>query len=213
MFVRFLLSVCVLTLTACQKPAQATAPEPAQPAKMAPGLARATFAGGCFWCIESDFDDLKGVISATSGYIDGGTPNPTYKQVSAGTTGHTEALEIIFDPKVVTYAQLVERFWRSIDPTQANGQFCDRGTQYRTGIYWHNAAQKAVAQASRKRLEKSGALPGPIVTDLKGATRFYIAETYHQDYHRKNPAHYQRYRKGCGRDARLRQIWGAKAGH
>ena len=168
----------------------------------------ATLAGGCFWCMEAPFDKTPGVKSTTSGYTDGETKNPTYKQVGAGYTGHTEAIQVVFDPKVVSYAQLLELFWRNIDPLAKDRQFCDRGTQYRAGIYWHDAAQKAAAEASKATVVARFA--GQTVhTEVKAATRFYPAEDYHQNFYQTNSQHYYRYRKGCGRDARLKALWGA----
>ena len=170
--------------------------------------AKATFAGGCFWCVESDFDKVPGVLSTTSGYIGGKTANPTYEQVSSKSTGHAEAVEIVFDPSKVTYEQLLERFWRSIDPTTKDRQFCDSGSPYRSAIFAHDAAQLKAAQASLTALEKSKPFPEPIVTQIALAGPFYAAEDYHQDYYKKNPVRYQYYRTSCGRDARLKQLWG-----
>ena len=172
--------------------------------------AKATFAGGCFWCVEADFDKVPGVISTTSGYIGGTVVNPTYQQVSSKTTGHAEAVEIVFDPTKVSYAQLVEKFWRTIDPTTKDRQFCDAGSPYRTAIFTHDAAQAAAAQASLAALEKSKPFKEPIVTQLVPAGPFYLAEDYHQDYYKKNPVRYNYYRTSCGRDARLEQLWGKK---
>ncbi len=172
---------------------------------------KAIFAGGCFWCVEADFDKVPGVISTTSGYIGGNVPIPTYQQVSAKTTGHAEAVEIVYDPSKVSYAQLLEHFWRSIDPTTKDRQFCDSGTPYRTAIFALDAAQLKAAQASLAALEKSKPFPEPIVTQIVLAGPFYAAEDYHQDYYKKNPVRYQYYRTTCGRDARLKQLWGAKA--
>jgi peptide-methionine (S)-S-oxide reductase len=185
------------------KPAAATTPT---------GLAKATFAGGCFWCMEAPFDKLDGVISTTSGYIGGTKKDPTYKEVSAGTTGHTEAVEVVYDPKKVTYEKLLYVFWRNIDPTAVNRQFCDGGTQYRSGIFTHDAAQKAAADASKAALEKNKPFKGSIVSEITPATTFYPAEDYHQDYYQKNPIRYAYYRNGCGRDQRLKELWGAEAG-
>ena len=172
--------------------------------------AKATFAGGCFWCVESDFDKVPGVLSTTSGYIGGTVANPTYEQVSAKTTGHAEAVEIVFDPSKVSYAQLLEKFWRSIDPTTKDRQFCDAGSPYRSAIFTHDAAQAAAAQASLAALEKSKPFKEPIVTQIVPAGPFYAAEAYHQDYYKKNPVRYTYYRSSCGRDARLEQLWGKK---
>ena len=200
-----------LTLTACSSPAEPM--PPAAPTDAGEGLQRATFAGGCFWCMEAPFDKLPGVVRTTSGYTDGKVHQPTYKQVGYGDTGHTEALEVVFDPKKITYARLLEVFWHNIDPTVVDRQFCDVGNQYRTGIYVHDEAQRKAAEASRKALVESGRLPGPVVTPVKAAAAFYPAEDYHQDFYKKNPSHYYRYREGCGRDARLKALWGDHAGH
>jgi peptide-methionine (S)-S-oxide reductase len=172
------------------------------------GLAKATFAGGCFWCMEPPFDKLDGVISTTSGYIGGDKANPTYKEVSAGGTGHAEAVEILYDPDKISYAELLEVYWRNVDPLTANGQFCDHGDQYRTAIFYHGEEQKRLAEDSKKALEASGRFQQPIVTEIVAATRFYPAEDYHQDYYKKNPLRYKYYRYACGRDDRLRQVWG-----
>ena len=174
------------------------------------GIAKATFAGGCFWCVEADFDKVPGVVSTTSGYIGGRVANPTYEQVSAKTTGHAEAVEIVFDPAKVSYEQLLEKFWRSIDPTTQDRQFCDAGSPYRTAIFTHGAQQAAAAQASKAALDKSKPFKEPIVTTVEAATAFYPAEGYHQDYYQKNPVRYKYYRNNCGRDARLQQLWGGR---
>ncbi|MBL8399915.1 MAG: peptide-methionine (S)-S-oxide reductase MsrA [Candidatus Accumulibacter sp.] len=167
----------------------------------------AIFAGGCFWCIEADFEKLPGVLGAESGYTGGHTVNPSYEQVSAGNTGHTEAIRVSYDPQKVSYPQLLDYFWRHIDPTVKNRQFCDIGTQYRSGIYWQNEDERKAAESSRDALLASGRLPR-IETEIAAATPFYPAEEYHQDYYRKNPIRYTYYRHGCGRDARVKQIWG-----
>jgi peptide-methionine (S)-S-oxide reductase len=176
----------------------------------APVTAKATFAGGCFWCVESDFDKVAGVISTTSGYIGGTSANPTYQQVSSKNTGHAEAVEIVFDPAKVSYTQLLAKFWHSIDPTTKDRQFCDVGNPYRTAIFTHDAAQAEAARASLVALEKSKPFSEPIVTQIVPATAFYAAEDYHQDYYKKNPVRYQYYRLSCGRDARLKALWGDK---
>ena len=173
------------------------------------GTAKATFAGGCFWCVEADFDKVPGVISTTSGYIGGTAANPTYEQVSAKTTGHAEAVEIVFDPAKVSYAQLLEKYWRTIDPTTKDRQFCDAGTPYRTAIFTHGPEQAAAAQASKAALEKTKPFKAPIVTTIEAAGPFYLAEGYHQDYYKKNPVRYNYYRSACGRDARLKELWGS----
>jgi len=175
------------------------------------GEAIATFAGGCFWCMEPPFDKLDGVISSTSGYIGGHKDDPTYEEVSAGVTGHTEAVEIVYDPTKVSYEKLLEVFWRNIDPTTANRQFCDVGSQYRTGVFYHGAEQKKLAEQSKRDIDESGKLPSAIVTEITQATLFYPAEGYHQDYYKKNPSHYYRYRKGSGRTGYLKKVWGADA--
>jgi len=182
---------------------------PAQPAAGPAAAATAIFAGGCFWCLEADFDKLPGVIATESGYTGGKTPNPSYQQVSAGGTGHTEAVRVSYDPAKVSYAQLVEYFWRHIDPTVKDRQFCDVGTQYRSGIYWQNETERKIAEASRDALLKSGKLKR-VLTEITAASAFYPAEEYHQDYYVKNPIRYAYYRRGCGRDARVQEIWDGK---
>ena len=182
------------------------------PTASAPATAKATFAGGCFWCVEADFDKIGGVISTTSGYIGGTVANPTYEQVSAKSTGHAEAVEIVYDPRKVTYERLLEYFWHTTDPTAKDRQFCDAGTPYRHAIFANGADQLAAAKASRAALEKSKPFKEPIVTEIVLATAFYPAEGYHQDYYQKNPVRYKYYRNGCGRDARLKQLWGDLAG-
>ena len=177
-------------------------------AATASGNAVATFAGGCFWCMEPPYDELDGVISTTSGYTGGRKQNPTYEEVSTGTTGHTEAVQVVFDPKRISYARLLEVFWRNIDPLTANAQFCDHGTQYRSGIFYHDAEQRRLAEDSKRALEASGRFKGPIVTEIVAAGTFYPAEEYHQDYYKKNPIRYKFYRAGCGRDQRLAELWG-----
>jgi peptide-methionine (S)-S-oxide reductase len=170
----------------------------------------AVFAGGCFWCTEADFDKVPGVVSTTSGYIGGSVANPTYQQVSAGATGHTEAVQVQYDPAKTSYAKLLEAFWPTIDPVTANAQFCDHGSQYRSAIFYGNADEKALAEASKATLQASGRLKQPIVTEILPASTFYPAEDYHQNYYQKNPLRYAYYRRGCGRDARLEQLWGKK---
>ncbi|MEK7883862.1 peptide-methionine (S)-S-oxide reductase MsrA [Methyloversatilis sp. NSM2] len=172
--------------------------------------ARATFAGGCFWCVEADFDKVDGVLKTTSGYTGGKTANPSYEEVSSHTTGHAEAVQIEYDPAKVSYDRLLDVFWHSIDPTVKNRQFCDIGTPYRTAIFAHDAAQLDAARRSLAALEKSKPFKAPIVTEIHMADTFYPAEDYHQDYYRKNPARYNYYRWSCGRDARLRELWGVK---
>lgn len=181
------------------------APQAAEPTRTASAL----FAGGCFWCIEADFEKLPGVISAESGYTAGKTPQPTYEQVSAGGSGHVEAVRVVYDPAKVSYSQLVDYFWRHIDPTVKDRQFCDVGNQYRTGIYWQNEVERKAAESSRDALLQSGKLPR-IHTEIIAASAFYPAEEYHQDYYKKNPLRYAFYRRSCGRDARVQEVWGGK---
>jgi len=168
----------------------------------------AIFAGGCFWCVEADFDKIDGVLETTSGYIGGRVANPTYGAVSAGGTGHTEAVKIVFDPARISYAQLLEKFWPTIDPTVKDQQFCDIGSQYRSGIFALDQKQLQEAEASKAARQKSKPFKAPIVTEVTLATTFYPAEDYHQDYYLKNPIRYRYYRTGCGRDARLKDLWG-----
>ena len=181
-------------------------------AGLAPGLATAqgqavaTFAGGCFWCTESDFDHVPGVISTTSGYTGGKIANPTYEQVSSGATGHAEAVQVVYDPGKVSYEKLLTYYWRSVDPTVRNRQFCDVGEQYRTAIFVNNDAERALAEASKQKIEAE--LKVPIYTQIVAAGPFYKAEEYHQNFYQKNPAKYKFYRWNCGRDQRLEQIWG-----
>jgi peptide-methionine (S)-S-oxide reductase len=175
----------------------------------APKTATAIFAGGCFWCTEADFDKVPGVISTTSGYLNGKTKNPTYKEVSAGGSGHVEAVEVVYDPAKVTYAKLLDAFWRSIDPLVKDKQFCDTGDMYRTGIYYLDDEQKKLADESKKQVAAKFA-PRTVYTEIVKADTFYKAEDYHQDYYKKNEARYNFYRWNCGRDQRLEQLWGKK---
>ena len=188
--------------------AQTTALPDAPPA----GQAFATFATGCFWCTEYDFDKVKGVVSTTSGYLNGKVKNPSYQQVSAGVTGHVEAVRVVYDPAVVSYERLLHVFWRTHDPHNGGWQFCDRGDQYRPAVLTHNEEQRRLALASKEAVEKSGVLKAKIATTIEPAQTFYAAEDYHQDYYQKNPARYKYYRFSCGRDARVREVWGAEAG-
>ncbi len=173
----------------------------------------ATFAGGCFWCMEPPFDKLDGVISTTSGYTGGGRKNPTYKEVSQGGTGHAEAVQVVYDPSQISYDELLDVFWHNIDPTNANGQFCDWGNQYRSEIFYHNAEQEKLARQSLAALNELKPFDAPIVTTVTQAGSFYPAEDYHQDYYQKNPVRYKFYRYGCGRDKRLEELWGEDGGH
>jgi peptide-methionine (S)-S-oxide reductase len=198
---RLLLLLAVLAL-----PALAQGPH------VKPGQAVATFGGGCFWCMEPPYDKLPGVIATISGYMGGKTVNPTYQEVSAGNSGHVEVVQVVYDPKKVSYEKLLEVYWVNVDPTVKDRQFCDTGTQYRTVIFFHDDAQRKAAEASRAALEKSKPFKEPIVTPIEMAGPFYPAEDYHQDYYTKNPTRYSFYRNGCGRDARLKSLWGDKAG-
>ena len=197
---------CAALLTLCMllAPAHAQLKSPA-------GTAIATFAGGCFWCMEPPYDELPGVISTTSGYIGGNKKNPTYEEVSAGRTGHTEAVQVVYDPTKISYQRLLEVFWRNIDPTTPNAQFCDHGSQYRSGIFYHSEEQLRLAQASREQVDRTKRFREPIVTEITKASVFYPAEDYHQDYYKKNPVRYKFYRANCGRDQRLEQLWGKPA--
>ncbi len=184
-----------------------TAPVKTAPEKLRAALDTATFAGGCFWCMEPPFDKLKGVVSTTSGYMGGTVHNPTYEQVSSGGTGHAEVVQVVFDPSRVTYPRLLEVFWRNIDPITPNAQFCDKGSQYRSAIFTHGEAQNATALAAKQALQKSGRFKQPVVTEVVAAAQFYAAEGYHQDYYKKNPVRYKFYRGRCGRDDRLKKLW------
>jgi peptide-methionine (S)-S-oxide reductase len=197
-----LLAACLASGASAQSPAPAAAPPSA--AK----TAKATFAGGCFWCMEPPFDKVDGVLSTTSGYTGGTKKNPTYEEVSAGGTGHAESVEIVYDPSRVTYEKLLDVFWHNVDPLTPNAQFCDHGNQYRTAIFYHDDDQKRAAEKSKKDLEASGRFKQPIVTQIVAATEFWPAEDYHQDYYEKNPVRYRYYRYSCGRDQRLEELWG-----
>jgi len=176
-------------------------------------LEKAAFAGGCFWCMEAPFDQLPGVVSVIVGYIGGSKRNPTYKEVSAGGTGHAEAVEIVYDPAKISYDKLLTVFWHNIDPTVKDRQFCDSGDQYRSAIFYNSREQHSVALNSKAALEKSKPFKAPIVTEIVQAGEFYPAEDYHQHYYKKNPLRYKYYRNGCGRDQRLKELWGSAAGH
>ncbi len=195
----------VLRSATTSAPAEQKQPPPAQ-------LAHATFAGGCFWCMESPFDAVPGVYSTTVGYAGGTVKDPSYEQVSTGTTGHAESMQVAYDPAQVSYLKLLDVFWHNIDPTDAGGQFCDRGSQYRTVIFYADEQQHQAALASKRALAASGVLKKPIVTEIVPLTAFYRAEDYHQNFCRRNPVRYQAYRLGCGRDRRLVELWGASAG-
>ena len=184
-----------------------------QPRQTAGGdQAVAVFAGGCFWCVEEAFDKVDGVLSTTSGYIGGTVENPTYKQVSAGGTGHAEAVRVVYDPDKVSYGKLVQTFWLNVDPLTPDAQFCDRGSQYRSAIFYGDETQRQLAEASKKQIEESGRFDRPISTEIVPAGTFYPAEDYHQDYYTKNPTRYKFYKWSCGRAQRLEQLWGDAAG-
>jgi peptide-methionine (S)-S-oxide reductase len=188
-------------------PLASAAPEAAPPA----GQAAAVFAGGCFWCMEGPFDALDGVVSTTSGYAGGSVVDPGYEQVSEGTTGHVEAVRVVYDPKRVDYAKLLDVFWHNVDPLDADGQFCDRGPQYASAIFAGDPSERKLAEESKQKLaERFGR---PIATEVRSATPFYAAENYHQDYYQKNPVRYRFYRSSCGRDARLEKVWGGAPAH
>jgi len=176
-------------------------------------LDKAIFAGGCFWCMEKPFDELQGVVSVTSGYTGGNTKNPTYEEVSAGGTGHAEAVEVVYDPTKISYEKLLAVFWHNIDPTIKDRQFCDNGNQYRSGIFYHTEEQRHWAMQSKEILEKSKPFREDIVTEITQAGDFFPAEEYHQHYYKKNPLRYNYYRDRCGRDRRLKELWGEEAGH
>ena len=183
-----------------------------KPAAGGANLAKATFAGGCFWCMEPPFDKLNGVVSTTSGYTGGNKTDPTYEEVSSGATGHAESVEVLYDPAKISYERLLDVFWHNVDPTVKDRQFCDVGTQYRTAIFVHGDTQRQLAEASKAALAKSKPFKEAIVTPIVAATEFWPAEEYHQDYYKKNPIRYNYYRSGCGRDRRLQQLWGEAAG-
>lgn len=171
----------------------------------------AVLAGGCFWCMEPPYDKMDGIVETISGYTGGTVANPTYRQVVRGGTGHYEAILLVYDPEIVSYEEILETFWFNVDPLDAGGQFCDRGESYRTGIFYVNDSQRQAAQESKRDLDESERLRRPVVTEIMAAGPFYVAEEYHQNYYQKNPLRYRTYRTGCGRDARLRQLWGADA--
>ncbi len=203
-------SLLMGVLAACSQ-----ADTPANDAAMKPASAKpeiAIFAGGCFWCMEAPFDKLDGVISTTSGYTGGNKADPTYEQVSSGRTGHTEAVQVVYDPAKVGYQKLLDVFWQNIDPVSTDGQFCDHGNQYRSGIFYSNEEQKQLAEASKKKWEDSGKFSSPITAEITAASTYYPAEGYHQDYYKTNPVRYKFYRNNCGRDNRLEAVWGKQAG-
>ncbi len=204
---RMLVSFLLALATAAPALAQEAVPQ------QAAGQAVATFAGGCFWCMVAPFDHLPGVVSVTSGYSGGHVPHPSYEEVSAGQTGHAESVQIVFEPAKISYPALLDVFWHNIDPTTPRRQFCDSGDQYRTAIFYHDAVQKRQAEDSRDALAASGRLPGPIVTEITAAGAFYAAEDYHQQFYKKQELEYQIYRHNCGRDRRLKELYGAPPAH
>lgn len=202
--------VCAMTLTMGAR-AEPKNGEESDGKAPQPAVATAIFAGGCFWCVESDFDAVAGVVSTTSGYTGGHKVDPSYEEVSSGSTGHAEAVLVEYDPTRISYSKLLDVFWHSVDPTTKNAQFCDHGAQYRTAIFAMTDEQRAEAERSKAALAKTKPFAVPIVTEIASASTFYPAEEYHQNYYLKNPLRYQFYRSGCGRDARLKQIWGDQA--
>ena len=200
----------VLTLIASTAVAD---PGPAPTVGADRALTTATFAGGCFWCMEPPFEHLDGVVSVTSGYTGGPTAHPTYEQVSAGGTGHAEAVQVVYDPARISYERLLDVFWHNVDPTTPDRQFCDIGSQYRAALFVHDDTQRRLAEASKQALERSKPFTAPIVTEIVAATQFWPAEEYHQDYAQKNPVRYRYYRYSCGRDQRLTELWGTPAAH
>ena len=208
--------VLVLALTSSAFAATPAAKPAAKPAPPKPAPAKsevAVFAMGCFWCAETAFEGQPGVISAVSGYTGGRTKNPTYEEVGSGTTGHAESIEVTFDPAKTSYEKVLDLFWHNVDPTQKDGQFCDHGNQYRSAVFYADEAQHRLALASEKKIEESGILKAPIVTQIVPLGPFTRAEEYHQDFYKKDPERYYSYREGCGRDRRLAQLWGGLAGH
>ncbi len=211
---RALLLFTLVTLAACRS---ASAPPPADPSVFADlptvpeGYQVATLAGGCFWCLEADLEKVRGVLLVTSGYTGGHVERPTYQQSNTKTTGHAEAVQVVFDPRRITYAELLDVFWRSIDPTDDKGQFCDRGNVYRPEIFVAGAEQRKVAESSKRKLLERKPFAGDIKVPITDASTFWPAERYHQDFYKTNAAHYRRYRAGCGRDRRVEELWGKKA--
>ena len=202
---------------ASTQPASSSSPSPSSKMAVAPAAtpgktALATFAGGCFWCMEAAFDGVPGVLATTSGYAGGPEKDPTYEQVSSHRTGHAEVVQVLYEPATISYEKLLERYWHNVDPTVKDRQFCDAGSQYRPEIFYHDDAQKKAAEASKAAIEKSKPFKEAIVVPITMATTFYPAEDYHQDYYSKNPIRYNYYRSGCRRDARLKELWGDKAG-
>lgn len=206
-----IVALFLATLLTARLVQAANAPAPARGAA-AGQLQKATFAGGCFWCMEHPFDELPGVVSVTSGYSGGQKKNPTYEEVSAGGTGHAESVQVVYDPAKIGYPTLLERYWHNIDPTAKDRQFCDTGHQYRSAIFYHTEEQHRLALQSKHALEQNKPFKGSIVTEIVPASEFYPAEEYHQHYYKKNPIRYKYYRSRCGRDNRLQELWGDRAG-
>ena len=202
----------LLMLASCLTAALAGAASGAE-GEIKDDLSLATFAGGCFWCMEPPFDKIEGVVATIAGYTGGHKPNPSYGEISAGNTGHTEALQIFYDPAIVSYEDLLRIFWRNIDPTTANRQFCDIGNQYRPGIFYHDENQRMEAERSVSQAKKELKIDASFVTEITPVGNFFRAEEYHQDYYEKNPLRYRIYRFNCGRDRRLRELWGESEGH
>ena len=202
-----------LGLTLMSSGDTAAADEPTMPQKDLSQYPTAYFAGGCFWCTESDFESVPGVVEVISGYAGGHVDNPTYEEVSSGTTGHAESVEVYYDPKKVSYEDLLDVFWHAVDSTDAGGQFCDRGTQYRSEIFYANDEQKKAAEASKKKIEETKPFKAPIVTQIEPLKHFWPAEDYHQNFYKTHTVRYKTYRLGCGRDARMRELWGDQAYH
>jgi peptide-methionine (S)-S-oxide reductase len=198
---------CIILLFGCSN-AQSLAESSPMPTVQ---YSKAIFAGGCFWCMEKPFDELPGVIATTSGYTGGTKTNPTYREVSSGNTGHAEAVQVSYDPKQVNYEHLLSVFWKNIDPLDSKGQFCDKGSQYRSAIFYSDDQQKALAESSKEQVANSKNLSAPIATEITAATTFYAAEDYHQNYYQTNPVKYKFYRYSCGRDRRLEEVWGSGA--
>ena len=203
-----LLIIILLILFGCQRSTAVEQGTKQEMAKEGMNLSKATFAGGCFWCTEADFEKVPGVVKVISGYAGGKKQNPTYEEVSSGTTGHVEAIQVYYDPTRITYEQLLDFFWKHIDPADGEGQFVDRGAQYRSVIFYHDEEQKRLAEKSKKVLQESGKFKKPLVTEIVPFTNFYDAEAYHQDYYKKNPVKYKFYRHGSGRDQFLESTWG-----
>lgn len=203
-FERALAALLLLTSATVQAEESAL-PKPRQ-------VETAVFAGGCFWCVEEAFDEVEGVLATTSGYTGGDVENPSYEQVSAGGTGHYEAVRVRYDPEQVSYDTLLEAFWHNIDPTDPDGQFCDQGSSYRSAVFWRTPAQREQAEASKAALAQDPDAPSPVTTAILRAGAFYEAEAYHQDYYRKNPLRYRFYKTACGRLGRLEELWGERAG-